>query len=295
MNTLRSFLSYLKERTFFRYFLRLSAFLKEKALSAHAGQSAFFFMLSFFPFLLFFFSILRHTPFSEKMFLTLVLQFIPDSFGDFMKNIITDIYASSTTSVISLTAVSALWLGSKAFLSIVHGLNAVYDQEESRNYFVLRIFAFVDSVVFALLLLLILAILVFGNWIATHVLNQVHLFPKILSSIIHMPIIMGISALFVFFLVLYKLLPNTHIKFRYHVPGALIASLGWTLFSYLYGYYIDHFSNYSSFYGTTTTIALLMVWLYACMYILFVGGMVNGFLYKNSYLYTFLLPGKKEK
>ena len=52
-------------------------------------------------------------------------------------------------------------------------------------------------------------------------------------------------------------------------------SSGWVVFSYGFSIYVDRFSNYSSFYGATTTIALAMVWLYGCMYMIFLGGLIN--------------------
>ena len=68
--------------------------------------------------------------------------------------------------------------------------------------------------------------------------------------------------------------PN-RVTFTSQLPGAITATIGWLGFSYLYSFYVDHISNYSSIYGAMTTIALLMVWLYACMYILFFGGWLN--------------------
>ena len=59
----------------------------ESSISAYAGQAAFFLMLSFFPFLLFFFSLLSWTPLTEADFLMWASSFIPESFGDIMKDL----------------------------------------------------------------------------------------------------------------------------------------------------------------------------------------------------------------
>jgi membrane protein len=39
--------------------------------------------------------------------------------------------------------------------------------------------------------------------------------------------------------------------------------------------YVDSHSNYTSFYGTMTTLAFLLLWVYGCMYIVFLGGIIN--------------------
>lgn len=264
-----------------QFLMKTGQHMNECALSAHSGQTAFFLMLSFFPFLLFLFAILRLTPLTEANFITFLLAVIPPSFHDFIKVLIHDIYTASSGHILSITIISAIWLGSKSFLSLVQGLNAIYRQKESRNYIVLRLFAFLYSIIFALLLVATLALLVFGNWIHTHICEHFPLIASISKHIISFRMLIAFLILFVVFLMLYYFLPNCKWSLRSHMPGAFLATLGWLLFSYLYSFYVDTFSNYSSFYGTMTTIALLMVWIYACMYILFFGGMLNDFL-KNK-------------
>lgn len=258
-----------------QFFLQFGKNIEDCSLSAHAGQTAFFFILSFFPFMLFLFAILRLTPLTEEGLSMSILYIIPSSFRNFIGKLIHNIYTASSKQVLSLSIISAIWLGSKAFLSLVQGLNSMYHRKESRNYIMLRLFAFLYSILFALLLIVTLAFLVFGNWIHSHLKE---LFPIISSTaehFINFRILIGFLILFAIFLLMYYFLPNCKWKLRYHIPGAFLAALGWLLFSYLYSFYVDYFSNYASFYGTMTTIALLMVWLYACMYILFLGGIIN--------------------
>lgn len=270
-----------KENKFIQLILHFSQHINNCALSAHSGQTAFFFILSFFPFLLFLFAILRLTPLTEEVFFAFLLYIIPESFRDFMQNTLHSIYSASSNQVLSLSILSAVWLGSKSFLSLVQGLNAMYRQEESRNYFILRIFAFLYSILFALLLIATLAFLVFGNWIHTCIVNAFPFLSHTLGELVNFRMLIGFFTLFTIFLLMYHFLPNCKWKLRYHVPGALLSTLGWLLFSWLYSYYVDYFSNYASFYGTMTTIALLMVWLYACMYILLFGGILNDCLKRH--------------
>lgn len=270
-----------KQNKGIQLFLHFSRHINDCSLSAHAGQTAFFFMLSFFPFMLFLFALLRLTPLSEEGFTSYILYIIPASFRDFIGKLIHNIYTASNTKVLSISIFSAIWLGSKSFLSLVQGLNSMYQQKESRNYIILRLFAFLDSILFAILLLITLTFLVFGNWLHQ---NLAAFFPaatSVITYFIDFRMLIGFFILFLIFLLMYYFLPNCKWKIRHHVPGAFLASLGWLLFSYLYSFYVDYFSNYSSFYGTMTTIALLMVWLYACMYLLFFGGVLNDCLKRH--------------
>ena len=55
----------------------------------------------------------------------------------------------------------------------------------------------------------------------------------------------------------------------------MLSATGWLGFSYLYSFYIDRMANYSATYGSLTAVVLCMIWLYACMYIMFIGAELN--------------------
>lgn len=259
---------------------KLMSYFKKAALSAFAGQAAFFMMLSFFPFFMFLLSLLKYTPFSENTLLELTSPFVPASFRDYLGNIINDIYNIQTKAILPATIIIAVWLGSKAFLSLIQGLNSVYSLKESRNYIIIRLYSFFYTIIFAVLIIVMLTVIVFGNRLYYYIRQHFPFTEKPLASIINMRAILSFIVLFLFFWLLYVILPNRKTKFSKQYPGAIVASFGWLAFSYVYSYYVDNISNYSTFYGTMTTAALLMLWLYACMYILFLGGLLNHILEK---------------
>ena len=259
---------------------KLMSYFKKAALSAFAGQAAFFMMLSFFPFFMFLLSLLKYTPFSENTLLELTSPFVPASFRDYLGNIINDIYNIQTNAILPATIIIAIWLGSKAFLSLIQGLNSVYSLNESRNYIIIRLYSFFYTIIFAVLIIVMLTVIVFGNRLYYYIRQHFPFTEKPLASIINMRAILSFIVLFLFFWLLYVILPNRKTKFSKQYPGAIVASFGWLAFSYVYSYYVDNISNYSKFYGTMTTVALLMLWLYACMYILFLGGLLNHILEK---------------
>lgn len=278
------FLSSLRE--YRRLFDRFCQKLREVSISAYSGLAAYMLILSFFPFIMFLLALLQHTPLSQELFISVVESFLPASFHSFMSSIINGIFQMNSATLLPVTVITALWLGSKSFLALIHGLNAVYEIEESRNYFVLRLLAVFYTILFAVLLLATLALLVFGNLLFYELTQQFPFIEEILLPIISLRSLLSFLIMLLFFTALYRNIPNHRLRssqkkdgskssFSDHFPGALLATTGWMGFSFLYSYYVDHFSNYASFYGTMTVIALLMVWLYACMYMLFFGGLLN--------------------
>ena len=80
------------------------------------------------------------------------------------------------------------------------------------------------------------------------------------------------------FTAMFMALPNQHNTFRDSLPGALLASAGWLVFSDLYSIYVENFSGYANVYGSVYAVALSMLWLYFCISIVFYGGALNHYL-----------------
>lgn len=277
-----------------RIITQFSKKLRDTSISAYAGLSAYMLILSFFPFFLFLTALLRHTSLTEQILLGAFDSFLPSSFHAFLDSLLDGIFAEHSATILPLTVISALWLASKFFLAVSNGLNAVYEIRETRNYVILRIWSIVYAALFAILILALLTLLVFGNALYHHFTRLFPFIRHILLPIISFRSSISFLVMLLFFSVIYYKIPNKKLVYRDQLPGALLATAGWLGFSYLYSFYVDKISNYASFYGTMTMIALLMVWLYACMYIFLFGGLLNyilqsyrisdylGFLYRES-------------
>ena len=94
--------------------------LLDTAVSAYAGQAAFMMILSFFPFVMFMLVLLQRLPLSPELLITALEHFVPQSFRTFMTDIINNIYTAQTATLLPVTVIAALWLGSKSFLSIIY-------------------------------------------------------------------------------------------------------------------------------------------------------------------------------
>jgi len=84
------------------------------------------------------------------------------------------------------------------------------------------------------------------------------------------------------FTAMFMVLPNRKNSFSDSFPGAVLASLGWLIFTELFSVYVDHFRGYANIYGSVYAVALSMLWLYFCLLILFYGGALNRLLMKRE-------------
>ena len=79
---------------------------------------------------------------------------------------------------------------------------------------------------------------------------------------------------------MFMVLPNERNRLRESLPGALLAAIGWQIFTNLYSVYSQKFTAYASIYGSVYVVALGMLWLYFCICIVFYGGVCNKILQK---------------
>lgn len=266
----------------YRFFTTFSKKLRKDAVSAYAGQLAFFILLSFFPFVMFLLTLLKHTSLTQGAIFDAISHAVPAAFSPYIISWVSDIYSRSSSTLLSITAITALWLASKGFLAMIYAFDTIYDRTETRNFIILRLYAILYTFAFAVILLFTLALLVFGNHIYAQIYPKLPVIGELILSIISVRAAVSICILILFFSLLYKMIPNRRTSFVNELPGAILATAGWMIFSFLYSYYIDNISNYSTIYGTMTTIAFLMLWLYICMYILFLGAELNVLIKKLS-------------
>lgn len=237
---------------------------KEDKISAYAAQSAFFILLAIIPFLMVFLSLLQYTPITESMLLTLYEEGLPGYISPFFITITDEIYNRS----LGITAVSALvaiWSAAKGMHALTDGLNAVNDLEENRNWFVLRFWAIIYTIVFMLALVFTLVVMVFGDSIRNLAVDYLPILRNIAVIVSSFKGVLLFLVLVIFFDAAFTILPNTKLTFVSQLPGAVLCALAWNGISFLLSIYIDYFNGFSM-YGSLTTVALMMLWLYFCIY-----------------------------
>ena len=272
-----------KKSVFLKIYKYIKAFqkmLKEANVSAHASSAAFFLFLSIIPIVMIVCALLQLAPEVQTQFWSYVSQaIIPGKVSDFLQDII-NAYQGSSLTLVSVSAVVTVWSASKGMLALMRGMNSVYEITESRNYLLLRIRAFVYTIFLLMAILLSIGLLVFGNTVADMLLPRFEIIGRIWEWLQPLRHILVACLISVVFCTLYCLLPNNRLPWLEQLPGAVFTSVFWTLYSFVFSIYIDYFNGFSM-YGSLTTVIIVMIWLYFCMYIFFCGALVNRFWETN--------------
>ena len=262
-----------------REIMRFVEECKSDNVTAYAAQSAYFTLLSMIPFLLFFGALLKYTPVSLDFLVKGVNLVLPDYISGFLVSIIRETYESSV-GLISLSAIFAIWSSARGIQYLTEGLNKMYDLEETRNWVVLRFWASIYTFLMIFSLILMLVLLVFGRTLQHWLTKYFPVLAGFTSILLRLKSLIGIGSLTFIFALFYWAFPNrkgkggNRITYLRQLPGAFICAVAWYVFSFGVSVYVNYFHGFSS-YGSLTTIALIMFWLYVCMYILMVCAEVN--------------------
>lgn len=254
--------------------------LSKDHVAAFAAQAAYFILLSFIPFLMLLLTLVQYIPpiRDQKIVTDMLIQFMPDTgdFRDFLLNIISEIYAKGTA-VVPFTAIFTLWSAGKGVQALTNGVNAIYHVEETRNYVITRIRSAIYTLFFIIAIIGSLVLLVFGNSIQKLLSKYIPVLGKVTAYIIGMRTVISLCILSCIFLMIYKFLPNRKSGWKNQIPGAVISAVAWSLFSLGFSIYIDVYDGLSNMYGSLTTIMLILLWLYFCMFIILIGAEINAY------------------
>lgn len=250
----------------------------------YAANASFFLALSVFPALLLLLSVLQYTPLEVERLAEVLALVLPEPFLEGAEELILTTYDGPSHTLVGISAVTALWSASRGMYGLLTGLNGIYGVRESRSWLHKRLLSAGYTVAFLLVCLVSLGMHIFG----THLLGALERarwpFLRFLGTVVDWPVVLVFALQTGLFGAMFLALPNRRSTFRQVLPGAVLASLGWLIFSKGYGLYLQIFAPKRSLYGSVYALGLAMLWLYCCVCIVFYGGGLNALLlrYKQN-------------
>lgn len=252
--------------------------LSEMKIAQHAAHASYFIVLAVFPTLVLLLGLLRYTGLDVQTLTEVLDGVIPSALMPSAEKLIVSTYRSTSGTIISISALTALWSASRGIHGLLTGLNSIYGVSEDRGYFYTRTVSVLYTFLFLLVLLLTLVLHVFGTTLVRWLPIESDPLLQFVMEVVDLRFFLLLGVQTVLFTAIFMVLPNRRNKLMDSLPGALLASIGWLVFSDLYSIYVEHFPSYANIYGSVYAVALSMLWLYCCISIVFYGGALNHYL-----------------
>lgn len=253
-----------------RLIKNLKEILQRPDMSILPGQLAFSFFLSLVPTLtiLFYFAAFLHISLSD------VMTYFNFSIDDSILTLITPYIESTEASFgLFILLVVGIYMASNGMNSIIVTANNIYGIEQT-PFLERRIKAIIMVFIVIMLLLFILLVPVFGNFLMSLIIRMTgnSSFYDFLSFL-KLPF--SWFVIFFFIKILYTIAPDKQIPSAYVNLGALFTSISWIVATQVYLYYVGHFANYSLYYSGLSNIAILLILVYILSTVFVIGMGLN--------------------
>lgn len=248
----------------------------------YAAQASYFVIISAIPFLCLLISIASFL-IPADIYTFFEGYDMPQEIKNVVQEVIAQLLATQKVSLLSASAIVALWTSSRGCDAIRAGLENVYEVPPSKKILKQQMLSIVNTFILLLVIIANVIFVLFGDVIT----SALHL-TKIVDAIMNFGVIILFIVMCLIFAIIYtstaRHSKDTYIRsnIRNHIPGAVFATLGWMLFSYFYSLYIKYFPSASAIYGSLTAVCFIMLWLYVCMTILLLGAEVNKMVIRDK-------------
>lgn len=242
-----------------------------------SAQLAYYLMLSLFPFLLFVVGLVSFLPFTSGEVLDLIRPFAPAETYDLIRQNIAGIFDKGGLKLASISFVAAFWLASMSVQSLVRSLNDALEVTRKVPFWrgLLQDFGFTIGMMFILPFSLVVPV---AEKLARRFISHFALVADIAADYSSIWFVfrwgLGSLFLFLFFVLLYRILPSVSLTIRQVLPGAFFATIAWQVVSEVFSYYAE-FGSYDRLYGQLAGIIVLMTWFYLSSVVLMLGGLMN--------------------
>ena len=249
-----------------------------------AAQLAFFFLLSFFPLVIFLVTLLPYLNLKQEQIFEFLEGITPPDVYMLVEDILREVLSNYNGGLLSVGILGTIWSASRGVNALTRTLNRAYDVE-NKSGFKNRLWSLLFTIALVGAVLIALVFPVFGQQIGNLLFSYIGLEGTSVETF--WTLILWSTPLLLIFSVLwimYWAIPNiSHgLKYIKVTPGAVIATLGWLILTYGFSFYIQNFGNFGMTYGSIGGVIILMLWLYFLGMVIIFGGLVNASIAKRK-------------
>ncbi|MBC1522388.1 YihY/virulence factor BrkB family protein [Listeria aquatica] len=244
-------------------------------VSGNAAQLAYYMLFSIFPMLLIAATLLAYVNIDRDSVFNLIQEFAPKEIIKFLEGNLDSLLSKRNGGLLSIGIIATLWSASNGMNAVTKALNKAYNVTDRRNFILQRLLSMVFTVAMIATIGVTLILLVFGQQIGLFIFNHLHVSKEFVDFWNNTRWLITVVVIFVVFVFLYWVAPAKRNRFLGVLPGAIFSTVGWSITSLGFAYYVNNFANYSATYGSIGVIIILMLWFYLTGIILMVGGELN--------------------
>lgn len=213
---------------------------------------------------------------------------------DYLRTILTDeadatleaadeLFADARPGLLTFSLLAALWALSRGFAALVRALDVVYDLDEKRGWFNIRLTALGLAVGSVLAGAVMLGMFVVGPLFGSgeQIADEIGLGDQFvfLWDVVRIPA--AFLVLLLWAATIFHVAPDHHTPWRWDVPGAVVTGVLWVLFSVGLNVYLDVAESGNAVFGALGGALIVLLWFWVLALAVLIGGEVNEILYRE--------------
>jgi membrane protein len=184
------------------------------------------------------------------------------------------------------TSLLTLWTASGVMISWMEGFRRCYELPKTWGLVKERLIAFELVILAGLPMTFATLLVAFGSRIETRILFYIgHEFSAYILVLWTATrwLIATLTSIAVIALIYHNAVPRTQ-PWHSVIPGATLATALWFTSTALFGWYLQHYADYSIIYGSLGVAIALLVWMYMISLVVLVGAEFNAMLFPRAML-----------
>lgn len=236
---------------------------------------AYYLLLSLFPLLIAVGNLLPYLHIDPNDVLPYIAEAIPEAIFNDLKPAIQSLLTQRSGSLLSISALAALWSASQSINALQTAMNKAFGVEQRKNFIIVRLMSLFVILLFLTAIVGVVGVLGLGKTILDLLQPIFHFSTDFIDTFQALKWPITSLVLLVIMCLIYRVVPNAKLSFRSIVPGAVFATVGWMLLSQVFGLYITYFSSKIASYQIIGSFIILMLWLNFAATIIILGGIIN--------------------
>lgn len=267
----------------FKVFLRksetyLKALLKrfnEAEVVNNSIVLAYYLLLSFFPLVMLLGTLLPLFQIRVNTVLEYIETAVPETIYNITEPIVKDFLGSGNGELFSFSLAMTVFSASQAVAAFQRTVNRAYGVAKYQNPIINRVVSFFLTVVIIAIMAVLVFLFSFGQTLVSYLTPILNLPTHLFALVGQLKWPVTIVGLFVGLSLLYYLVPNAKIRFKYVIPGTVFATIGTMVLSQVFSFYLRIFARSVTSYKTLGTFIAIMFWLNFSAMIIMFGGVLN--------------------
>lgn len=272
-------MNYLEKKIKNKNLLKFITIIQKRYVSSEMSESstsvAYYLFLSIFPLIITIGNILPFLSIDSTSILMYISEILPKQIYDALESTFVILLEKPDGSLLSISAIGTIWVARKSVNALQNSLNKIYSVPNRSNYIIQQLYSVTMIIFFLITITFVVFVFGLGKDILEYIVPILKISPDIIGTFTTLRWPLTLLLLFILMISIYYFVPNVKNKFRFILPGSILATLSWMMLTQVFSWLVQYFFTRITSYGIFGSVMLFMLWLNFAAGIILIGAILN--------------------